>query len=458
MNSLRTKKERGYFDLEIEKVGSNASPCMEPSVANSDDCDNAPEEDDNTAFAPPTLEVESSASAWKNADPLPAMTQMGTRHIDYIRSLLIRMSVTPAYDREDILQEVLIQAHRSRDSPLDPRALLWGITRHVVFRWITKKQHERSAIQVYSEDDLTPDQRPTLEDERRAAQRSEIVHTAVDEIPPIFKEVFVRSELDDVRMPEVAEELGIPLNTGYTRLHLARGRFGSAVLRLMARRRILPEDLCVPVVVSQILDKSTRFVDVPAHQYPPPAELQSSPGAASHVAEVGRLGLLARSPWGSGMAVAATVTTALWLAPPLPSLEAPGAATTVVIAEAPSAWIDRLEPQLDDAVTANVPPAPNAPRAAPSASTSSAASRSKPRAATSAAPTPPPPAEGSLSRKILTLLCSGQAAEARQKAAELRRLYPNSSYISSIDVALAKGQNAMVDVQGCAGYRARPTR
>lgn len=44
----------------------------------------------------------------------------------------------------------------------------------------------------------------------------------IAELPEIFRDVFVRCEIEEAEMLEVARELGIPINTGYTRLHLAR--------------------------------------------------------------------------------------------------------------------------------------------------------------------------------------------------------------------------------------------
>ena len=48
----------------------------------------------------------------------------------------------------------------------------------------------------------------------------------------------MRCEIDEVPMAEVARDLGIPVNTGYTRLHLARARFAEAMSRFLARLRL----------------------------------------------------------------------------------------------------------------------------------------------------------------------------------------------------------------------------
>ncbi len=48
--------------------------------------------------------------------------------------------------------------------------------------------------------------------------------------------VFVMHELDGISMPDIVQALEIPLNTGYSRLRLARGEFTAAVQRLRPKR------------------------------------------------------------------------------------------------------------------------------------------------------------------------------------------------------------------------------
>lgn len=176
-------------------------------------------------------------------EPLPRLCEVMPRHVAYVRTLVARLGVSPAHEREDLVQEVLIQAHRSRDSVLEPRALLFGITRHVVFRWISRREHERGALKSRADEETDEPCQQSAELDWQAAERRQAVHTAIDELPPLFREVFVRCEIDEMPMAEVAKDLGIPVNTGYTRLHLARARFAEAVRRYLARRRLTEQDL-----------------------------------------------------------------------------------------------------------------------------------------------------------------------------------------------------------------------
>ena len=56
-----------------------------------------------------------------------------------------------------------------------------------------------------------------------------MVQAALDQLPMEQRAVFVLHELDEQSAPEVAEALGTPLNTVYSRLRLARERFRAAV-------------------------------------------------------------------------------------------------------------------------------------------------------------------------------------------------------------------------------------
>ena len=86
-----------------------------------------------------------SAAGANERAALPSLENLHPRHIVYVRALIAWLGVSPAHEQEDLVQEVLIQAHRSKGSALEPRALLAGIARHVVFRWIARREHERRA-------------------------------------------------------------------------------------------------------------------------------------------------------------------------------------------------------------------------------------------------------------------------------------------------------------------------
>jgi len=191
----------------------------------------------------PATPPERSATATDGQPALPSLEEVHPRHVAYVRTLVGRLGVSPAHEQEDLVQEVLIQAHRSKGSLLEPRALLFGITRHVVFRWISKREHERGVLKSKADEVAGEPAQQSAEQDWQARERHEAVRACIENLPAIFREVFVATEIDELPMAHVAKDLGIPVNTGYTRLHLARARFAEAVCRYLARRRLRKDDL-----------------------------------------------------------------------------------------------------------------------------------------------------------------------------------------------------------------------
>jgi RNA polymerase sigma-70 factor (ECF subfamily) len=57
------------------------------------------------------------------------------------------------------------------------------------------------------------------------------------ELGPLKREVFVLAELEEMTTPEIAEAVGIPLNTAYSRLRVARQEFSEALARHDAQQK-----------------------------------------------------------------------------------------------------------------------------------------------------------------------------------------------------------------------------
>jgi len=59
---------------------------------------------------------------------------------------------------------------------------------------------------------------------------------ALQEVDLEQRAVLILADIDEQPIPLVAESLGIPLNTAYSRLRVARLRFAAAVRRLQTLR------------------------------------------------------------------------------------------------------------------------------------------------------------------------------------------------------------------------------
>lgn len=330
--------------------------------------------------------------------PLPSLEEVTPLHIAYVRSLVARFGVKPPHEREDVVQEALIEAHRSRHSRLEPRALLFGITRHMVFRWIAKKKNEREAMRLHEDSGEGDETQPTVEADWQAAERKLAVTTSIDELPPMFRDVFVGCEIDEKSMAEVSRDLGIPANTGYSRLHLARARFADAFRRYMARRRLTNDDLsAAPLAIVAAMQLESVA--------PKPIAAPTSGAWWGHCVGLGGKLLLAGSTAAGLWFFARTSRDIPFVAsPPPPAAVAllPGAALPIETATATAE------------ATAAPPPRP------PAATTATAR---------------PQRTEGAWARGIVDLARNGNARAAAIEAAAFRKSHPKSPYLPMVDGA-----------------------
>lgn len=149
-------------------------------------------------------------------------------------------------DVEDILQEVfaeLVEANRLL-MPIDHvTAWLFRVARNRITDLFRKKRPERLGDAVKALDDepegQLDDLLPSPDDgpEALLARRLLLdeIETALDELPPEQRDVFVGHEIDGRSFKEMAAETGVSVNTLLSRKHYA-------VLRLRQRLRALYDE------------------------------------------------------------------------------------------------------------------------------------------------------------------------------------------------------------------------
>lgn len=152
-------------------------------------------------------------------------------HFQYCYRTLRRLGV-PARDLPDVTHDVFMVVHRrlpdfERGRPIKP--WLFGIAYRVAAdrarRFSTQRERlEDGPEPVDGSDDAL------LRLERAEAQR--LVELALEKLDLEKRAVFVAHELEGQAAPEIAAALGIPLNTVYSRLRVARDTFGKVVRRL----------------------------------------------------------------------------------------------------------------------------------------------------------------------------------------------------------------------------------
>jgi RNA polymerase sigma-70 factor (ECF subfamily) len=153
----------------------------------------------------------------------------------YVFHTLRRLGIADR-DLEDVIHEVFIAFHRTRDGydarrPIRP--WLFGIAFRVASDWRRRAQHRYEIPDGKSEPAGVA---PAADEAVAQAQRRALVLEALESLDLDKRAVFVLHDIDERAMPEVAEALSVPLNTLYSRLRLARAEFAQAVKRIMLRR------------------------------------------------------------------------------------------------------------------------------------------------------------------------------------------------------------------------------
>jgi RNA polymerase sigma-70 factor, ECF subfamily len=152
------------------------------------------------------------------------------RECAYVVRTLRRLGVS-APDCPDVAHEVFVIVLRllptcDRSRPMRP--WLFGIALRVARDFRRLARHHR---EVVGEGEGAADHAPRPDEALDASRRRKLVDDALDALDLDQRAIFVMHEIDGYAMPEIAQALGIPLNTGYSRLRLARAEFTARVKR-----------------------------------------------------------------------------------------------------------------------------------------------------------------------------------------------------------------------------------
>jgi RNA polymerase sigma-70 factor (ECF subfamily) len=171
----------------------------------------------------------------------PAFRALFDEHLGFITRVLTRFKV-PRQDLDDVTQEVLCTISRNLKR-FDPsrgelRAWIYGIAARKARRYhrIASRRHrhfigEPSSVPHMADPGRTPEESMVHHDGCRLLDR------ILERMDPKLSEVFAAYELLEMTVPEIAEALGIGVNTAKTRLHRSREEFQAAVARHQAEQK-----------------------------------------------------------------------------------------------------------------------------------------------------------------------------------------------------------------------------
>jgi len=152
----------------------------------------------------------------------------------FVWNTLRRLGI-PDRDADDAAQDVFVVVHRHlRDyDPTRPlRPWLFGICYRVA---IAHRRRARTTREKLDEVSDVPDSTRGADEQLEQAQAKDLVRRALDTLDLDRRALIVMHEYEGYAVPQIAETLGVPLNTAYSRLRLAREQFVAAVRRLQAQ-------------------------------------------------------------------------------------------------------------------------------------------------------------------------------------------------------------------------------
>lgn len=187
--------------------------------------------------ATPALVKRPGMSAEEDARPVD-FHKVVAEHGPYLWRVLRRLGVRAA-DIEDVWQETFIVVHRKLDG-FEGRSSVRTWLSSIAVRVASDYRNRAHRRREQATDEL-PESDAHLEgasqhDELVDRERRELLDRLISELKPDQREVLVLYEFAELPMQEVAEAVGCPLQTAYSRLHAARKSLEQAARREAARR------------------------------------------------------------------------------------------------------------------------------------------------------------------------------------------------------------------------------
>jgi RNA polymerase sigma-70 factor (ECF subfamily) len=146
---------------------------------------------------------------------------------------LRRLGVREA-DVEDLVHDVFLKVYLRRDgydASRPSRPWLFGFAYRIASDYRRLARHR---VEVLGSHHDIPDTSAAPDRDIDAKQQWQIVQSALASVEFDRRAVFMLHEVDGESAPDIAQALGIPLNTVYSRLRVAREEFGTALQRLRA--------------------------------------------------------------------------------------------------------------------------------------------------------------------------------------------------------------------------------
>jgi RNA polymerase sigma-70 factor, ECF subfamily len=143
-------------------------------------------------------------------------------------------------DAADVVQEAFLRAltyfegYRGEN----PRAWLLMIVRNTCYRWLERNRSAK-ITPISPENEAAVESaaglggEPVLDPEALVGRQrdSALLNELIEQLPPLFREVLILREVEDLAYRDISEVLGVPIGTVMSRLARARGLLKDAWYR-----------------------------------------------------------------------------------------------------------------------------------------------------------------------------------------------------------------------------------
>ena len=190
------------------------------------------------------MTAASATDLRRPAELEPRFAAVYLEHVDYVWTNLRRLGV-PWTELEDAVQETFIVAFRrwdDFDTELQWRSWLFGIARRVASHHRRGSGRRLRLVEaVHREPVVDASDDPDEVVARQDAAR--LVQHFLETLSPRRREVFILAEIEGMTGANIAQTLGLPANTVWSRLRAGRESFARYLQTLRARERGAAERL-----------------------------------------------------------------------------------------------------------------------------------------------------------------------------------------------------------------------
>ena len=173
--------------------------------------------------------------------------ELARRHKDAVYRQMVRVCGNRE-DAEDVLIEALLKAYRNLEALTAREAFRTWLARIAsrVCWQLRRRQALLPLLQLSALEDVgadVADPSPSVESQAGSAQLRQILHTALDSLPPAYREVYELRAIDELSGEETARRLGLSLPAMKSRWHRARNLLRARLDSALASTPLTSTDL-----------------------------------------------------------------------------------------------------------------------------------------------------------------------------------------------------------------------